>query len=362
MKTESRQYLIYLSTFPSFGPMRLELLFKYFKSPKRVWNLSLKNLSEVGIKREMAVNFVSHRENFNPSLYTKRLKELNINCVSKYDDTYPKHLKDLPNAPILLYVMGELSNICDNAVAIVGTRKASSYGREVATKFSSELSALGVTVVSGLARGIDSYAHIGSIEAGGKTIAVVGSGLDRIYPPENISLARKISKDFGAVISEYPLGYPALRTNFANRNRIISGISRIVLVVEGQKKSGTLLTATHAAEQGKSVFAVPGQITSPLSEAPHFLLQNGARLATSVSDILAELDLEININDKKMEDILPENKTERKIFSILENEKMHIDEISRILKLTVSEVSSVLMMMELKGKIRNLGSGEYKLR
>ena len=188
----------------------------------------------------------------------------------------------------------------------------------------------------------------------------MGQGLDSVYPPENADLAEKIIKSDGAILSEYPLGMPALPINFAIRNRIVSGLSAAVVVIEGAEKSGTLLTASHAAEQGKTVFAVPGQITSPMSAAPHFLLRNGAKIATSATDILEELDLQIKVDKEKIEKIMPSTKEEVKLIEILEVEPLHLDELVRITGGKTADISARLTIMEMKGIVRNLGGGIYR--
>jgi DNA processing protein len=261
---------------------------------------------------------------------------------------------------VVLYYKGTLKGLKNNSVAIVGTRKMTSYGREVTEKFSSELASFGVTIISGLARGIDTMAHKACISSGGTTIAVLGSGLDNIYPPENKNLANEIVQKGGSLISEYPLGYAALPANFVIRNRIISGLSSCVLVIEGAEKSGTLLTASHAGEQGKTVFAVPGQITSPLSKAPLYLLKNGARIATETKDILDELDMEIKVDKEKMRKISPDIPEEVEIIKFLENEPLFLDELVRISGEKTSEISARLTIMEMKGLVRNMGGGKYK--
>jgi DNA processing protein len=358
-KMTEKDYLIALSAFVPFGPVRLSLLLSYFKTAKKVWSLSLSDLAEVGIKEKLALEFISFRDNFNIEAYLERLKKFGIDCVIKGEENYPKNLAEIDSAPLVLYVKGSLKSLDTESVAIVGSRKMTSYGREVAEKFAYEISQAGVTIISGLARGIDTVAHKSALEGGGRTIAVVGSGLNRIYPPENTNLALLIAKN-GALISEYPLDYPALRLNFAARNRIISGLSKIVLVIEGAEKSGTLLTASHAAEQGRTVFAVPGQITSPLSFAPHFLIQNGAKIAFSPRDIISELDLQFKVDTTEVEKVMPKDEEEEKILLALESEPLHLDEIARICSFSVSLVSSKLIVMEMKGMVKSLGSGIYK--
>ncbi len=354
-----REYLICLSSFFPFGPARLSLLLSYFGSAKDVWNASSLSLLSVGLKDKLVFEFDSYRKNFSASEYLKKLDKLKIKVFTKSDNGYPKNLLEIESAPLVLYVLGEVLEDDENAIAVIGSRKMTSYGREVAALFSSEFANVGVTVISGLARGIDTVAHKSALETGGRTIAVLGSGIDIIYPPENRDLALEITKN-GALISEFPLGYPALRPNFAFRNRIISGLSKAVLVVEGERKSGTLLTASHAAEQGRIVFAVPGQITSPMTAACEFLIKNGARAAFSPADVLEELDLQFRVNKKEMSKVFPEDDLEIKIIETLSREDLHVDEVARLLGLEVSLISAKLSFMEIKGLVKNLGGGKYK--
>ncbi len=354
-----REYLLLITSFVPFGPVRIKLLLSYFGSARKIWKAKTKELLELGLGEERTLQFVNHRDNFKEKEYFNQLKKNSINFLTINDNGYPDNLKELENPPIVLYIKGKFKISDNNAIAIVGSRKMTAYGKEVTDKFSSELSHVGITIISGLARGIDTVAHRSCLLAGGRTIAVLGCGLDMVYPPENFKLAGEIQEN-GALISEYPLGYPAIPINFASRNRIISGLSKAVLIIEGASKSGTLLTASHAAEQGREVFAVPGQITSPLSGAPLFLLKNGAKMATSPKDLLEELDLEIKIDKEKMEKIMPATKEEEKIMMILENEPLHLDELARISSLEVGSLSARLTMMELKGLIKNLGGGIYK--
>ncbi len=352
--------MLALSAFVPFGPKRIELLTKYFGKAKKVWNAPSKKLLEVGLAEKNVAAFEAFRKAFDIDAYLKNLEKLKIEFVVKNDKTYPENLKDLDNAPTVLYVRGKLKPSDANAVAVVGSRKMTSYGREVTEKFSSELANFGITIVSGLARGIDTAAHKAALFVGGRTIAVLGCGLDSIYPPENIQLAKEIIHKGSAIVSEYPLGYPALPSNFASRNRIVSGLAKAVLVVEGAQKSGTLLTASSAADQGRTVFAVPGQITSPLSAAPLFLLKNGAKMITVPSDILEELGIQIMVDREKIEKVMPSTDQERQLLEILTNEPLHLDEVARISSLETSMVSARLTIMELKGLVKNIGGGVYR--
>ena len=244
---------------------------------------------------------------------------------------------------------------------MVGSRKISSYGREVATRFASEFASFGVTVVSGLAFGIDAASHKAALDSGGNCIAVLASSVDNITPRSNIWLGKKIIESGGLVVSEYPLETEVQKGFFPFRNRIISGLSKAVIVVEGMEKSGTLHAASHAAKQGREVFAVPRQITSSLSGAPHYLIKNGSSIAFSAKDVLDELDLQLKVDKKAVEKIMPSDKLEEKILKVLETEEKHADEIARELKLSASDVSAKLTMMELKGLVKNIGGGEYKI-
>ena len=355
-----REYLAALYSYIAFGPARTKLLLSFFGSAKKAWNAEDGELIEIGLKEKKVSDFLKYRELFDFEEYFARLSDLGISIVTFRDPNYPENLGGLKDSPCVLYFKGRLSKNDSNSVAIVGSRKMTSYGREVTEKFAGDLAGLGITIVSGLARGVDSVAHAFALEAGGRTIAVLGCGLDKIYPPENFALAKRIIEAEGALISEYPLGFPPMRTNFAERNRIISGLSRAVLVIEGQIKSGTLLTASAAAEQGRPVFAVPGQITAPSSQAPLFLIKEGAKMTTSVSDILEELDMQLKVDKDEVEKILPSDEFEKVILEIIANEPLHIDEIVRISSLTAGTVSGKLTVMELKGMLKNMGNGIYK--
>ena len=354
------KYLIALSTFVPFGPVRIKVLLDYFEEPEKLWKAGASKLRQLGVSDKLARSFEEHKEDFDLEGYVERLKKHKIQVLTKTSKHYPAELKGLDNGPFALNVLGDVKSLSKNCIAIVGTRKMSSYGREVTRSFATVFSSRNLCVVSGLARGIDTQAHTAAILAGGKTVAVLGCGLNTIYPAENVGLAKKIIEKDGALISEYPLDYPALRANFANRNRIISGMAKAVVVVEGRAKSGTLLTATHAANQGKTVFAIPGPITSPNSQAPHFLLKNGARLATEPQDVLEDLGLQIQVDKEKIEEVLPEGPAEKKIYESLESGSLHLDEIVRITGLTTAEVSATLTIMEIKGLARSMGAGEYK--
>lgn len=355
-----KEYLTAVCAFTYFGPARTRLLYLYFKSAEKIWLSKAGELIDTGIGEKAVTKFIEFRRSFDIINYFKKLKSLGIETTTFLDKDFPEALKEIPSPPVVLYYKGNRKSLNKTSVAIVGTRKMTSYGREVTEKFSGELSAYGVCIISGLARGVDTAAHKACLDAGGTTVAVLAGGLDSIYPPENKTLAKNIAESGGCLISEYPLGTSPLPVNFAVRNRIVSGLADCVLVVEGAEKSGTLLTATHAAEQGKTVFAIPGQITSPLSSAPLFLLKNGARMATEAKDILDELDIQLKVDREKMKKLSPDSPEEAEILGFLENEPLFLDELVRITGGKTSEISARLTIMEMKGLVKNLGGGKYK--
>ncbi len=283
---EDREYLIALNMVEGLGSIRITRLLDYFSNIRDIFESSENQLRSVaGIGKEISLRI----RGFNNNLLKEELelcKRNNIEIISILDEDYPKDLKNIPDAPVILYIKGGLNNSSLN-IAVIGSRKASSYGLSTAKRISSQLASLGVTVISGMARGIDSAAHEGALEVSGQTVAVLGSGLLNIYPPENIKLAKQISQN-GAVISEFSLRTPPLRENFPRRNRIVSGLSRGVVVVEAAQRSGALITADLALDQGRDVFAVPGEVDSPTSYGTNYLIKQGAKLIDSAEDVLEE--------------------------------------------------------------------------
>lgn len=355
----NRASLLALYAFVPFGPMRTRLLLKYFGNARKAWGAKLSDLIDIGLSQKIVGQFAKHRQEFNIENYLSRLASLGIQFVVYTDSIYPKQLTSFDDAPLILYFKGSLALFDNECVAIVGSRKMTSYGREVTQLFATQLALSQVVIISGLARGVDTIAHESALQVGGYTAAIVAGGLDKMYPPENTGLAQRIVKSKGCVISEYPLGYPARRENFASRNRLISGLASSVLVVEGQLKSGTLLTAAHAGRQGKTVFAIPGQITSPNSAAPHYLLQNGALGAYTPEDILTELGVDKKQSNDVEKRVQPD-KFEAQLLAIIATEPLHLDEIVRISTLATQTVSARLTVMELKGLVKNIGNGVYK--
>ena len=290
----------------------------------------------------------------------KKAKKLNVKIVTINDTCYPFLLKEITNPPLVLYMKGKVPSSDRYMISIVGSRKCTKYGQTVAQKFAVSFAQVGITVVSGLALGIDSAAHSGAINAGGKTIAVIGSGLDRIYPMSNKHLAKKICGGYGAVISEFPFGTEPRPFNFPFRNRIISGLSYATIVVEAAKKSGSLITARLAAEQGRDVFAVPGNITSKMSEGTNMLIKDGAVPITDPDDVLTYVSAfkDLFIEKTKSEKLSVD---EEKIISTLDNSMETLMGISEKTGISEQKLISLLTYMEVKGLIKRNGGRYFKV-
>lgn len=353
-------YLLALHSIDGLGPIRLKAVLDYFKDPKIAWEASGSELLKIGIPRPTMDLLLETRKRLDPQTYAQSIKESGISWMTIFDENYPKLLSQIYDPPIVLYYKGEFSPQDEKAIAVVGTRKMTGYGKVVTEQFVKDLVAGGLTIVSGLARGIDSQAHQVAVNASGRTIAVLGGGLNKIFPPENISLAEKIIEGHGAVISEFPPDYPSLPGNFPSRNRIISGLSLAVLVTEAAEDSGSLITARLALEQGRDVFAVPGPITSTLSKGPIDLIKEGARPIMDAKEILDELGIsQVRREKGKGESQMELTESERRVLECLGNDTLHVDEICRLLSLPSATISANLLKMEIAGLVRNLGLGTY---
>lgn len=352
-------YLLVLHSIDGLGPVRLKAILDYFKDPKLAWEADAKELLKIGIPKTAVELLLQTRKNLDPQTYAQSIKNAGISWITIFDEAYPKLLRQIYDPPVVLYYKGEILPQDAQAVAVVGTRKMTGYGKAVTEEFTKGLVEGGLTIISGLARGVDSQAHLTAIHHKGRTLAVLGGGLNQIYPPENINLAEKIISG-GAVLSELPPPYPSMPGNFPARNRIISGLSLAVLVTEAAEDSGSLITARLALEQGRDVFAVPGPITSTLSYGPIDLIKEGARPVMDPQEILEELGIN-KIQSAKLKVQSEENlsEEERRVLQCLENDILHVDEICRMLNLSAAFVSASLLKMEIKGVVRNLGSGTY---
>ena len=319
------------------------------------WQASAGQLHAAGLDQATVSSIVSERQAISPDEEIEKLEKAGVKAYSWADSEYPARLREIEDKPPVLYVRGELVPEDEVAVAVVGTRKATPYGRQSAEHFATDLAGSGVTVVSGLARGIDAVAHRAALAAGGRTIAVLACGLDIVYPPEHARLAREIT-EHGALISDYPLGMQPRSEFFPRRNRILSAVSLGVLVVEGDQNSGALLTARYALEQNREVFAVPGSIYSPGHRGANKLIKDGeAKLVSSTEDILEELNLTIVTQQIELREFVPADPTEAKLLSVLSNQPSHIDDVQRESGLPIASVSSALAVLELKGMVRQVG-------
>lgn len=357
-----RKYWLGFSLVPEIGPKRLSHLLNRFGDLALAWTASETRLCEAGLDRQPVENLLRVRRQLNLDAEMAKIEKAGARLLTLADENYPALLKKIPDAPTVLYVRGQLAPEDDHALSIVGTRRATSYGRDAAYHFAKQLAAQGITIISGLAHGVDSAAHRGALDGGGRTLAVLGCGIDRIYPADNQKLADDILRH-GAIISEFPVGTPPDGRNFPRRNRIISGLALGVLVVEAPEKSGALITTTTAAEQGREVFAVPGNIFNPMSGGTNRLIQDGAKLVMAVEDILEELNItHQNAQASTItERIVPANDTEKSLLQLLGADPIHVDDLTRLCGLPVSIVNSTLTILELKGLARMVGHMQYCL-
>lgn len=351
-------YWIGFNMVSGIGPARLTALLDAFGSVESAWNGSAQQLRDAGLDSRSLENLLRARRELDLEREWSKIGSAGIHVLTWDDARYPANLKSLDNSPPVLYVRGSFHEDDTWSVAIVGTRRASVYGREVTARLSGELARAGVTIISGLAIGIDTVAHRAALEAGRRTIAVLGSGVDQIYPPENRGLAAQIAAN-GAIISEYPLGTRPEANNFPPRNRVISGLSKAVVIVEAPRRSGALITARFAAEQGRDVFAVPGNIVNPGSAGCNELIQNGAAPLLSSQDVLDQLNLEHLVSVQHQQRLAPTDPAEDQLLGHLSHEPIHVDDLVRSAELSPPQVASLLTMLELKGLIRQVGALSY---
>jgi DNA processing protein len=356
----SLKYWVGFNLVKGIGPMKVRALLDHFGDLETAWRASVSDLRQVGLDRRALSSFLKARDQLNLTAELDKLAEKNVRVLTWNDSEYPARLLQIPDPPPVLYVRGQLANEDEWAVAVVGTRRASAYGKMVTQRLVTDLAVNHVTIVSGLARGIDGEGHQAALDAGGRTIAVLGCGLDLIYPPEHRNLAREIVEN-GALVSEYPLGTRPEASNFPPRNRIISGLSLGVLVVEAGFKSGALITADFAADQGRDVFAVPGNLYARTNVGTNRLIQDGAKLVMGAEDILEELNLMMVAQQVEVRAVVPETETEALLLQHLSLEPVHVDELALRVELPISDVTSNLALMELKGMVRQVGGMSYVL-
>ncbi|HEX3053241.1 MAG TPA: DNA-processing protein DprA [Aggregatilineaceae bacterium] len=358
----ARKYWLGFHVINGIGPVRLQGLARHFGDLELAWRASESDLLAAGLDRRSLANVLLARQSINLDKLAAEVEATGASVLTLDDSDYPALLREIPDAPPVLYFKGTLVEADRWAVAFVGTRRATVYGRDVTQDLVAGLVNAGITIVSGLALGIDAAAHRAALDSGGRTIAVMGCGIDTIYPPEHRHLAEEIM-EHGAVVTEFPPGTPPEGKNFPVRNRIISGFSLGVVVVEAPASSGALLTADVAADQGRDVFAVPGNITSKNSTGANRLIQQGAKLVMRVEDIMDELNLTaVTVETRtKMREIAPVDATEAAVIKFLGTEPLHIDEICRLSGLPIVQLSSTLSLMELKGLVRRVEGMQYTL-
>jgi DNA processing protein len=355
---EEKAYWIALHKVTGIGAVRMAALLAHCGSAEAAWRASIHELKAASLDRRTLERLLQARRDIDVEGEWERIQKAGVQVLTLLDDDYPANLRQIDAPPPLLYVRGALQPNDSWAVAIVGTRRASVYGRQVAHSLSRDLTNSGITIVSGLALGVDTVAHKSALEHEGRTIAVLGSSVDQIYPPENRGLAQEIAEQ-GALISEYPLGTRPDANNFPPRNRIISGFSRGVVIVEAGERSGALITAKFAAEQGRDVFAVPGSILHPGSIGCNTLIQQGAIPLLHVNDILTHLNLEQIHSHQAARAAIPADPQEAALLRHLNQEPLHLDDLVRQSTLSAPQVAGLLTVMELKGLVRQVGSLSY---
>ncbi len=355
---EEKAFWVGFNLVRGVGAVRVRNLLQHFGKLEIAWDAPAGALISAGLPARVVENFLVVRKQVNLEVVMKKIADQGVTVITWDEDVYPRRLKEIDQPPPVLFVRGSINVEDDWAVSVVGTRRVTPYGRQVAAEIARFLAQNGVTVVSGLARGVDAIAHQSAMQAGGRTLAILGSGVDVIYPPEHRKLAEEIVQQ-GAVISDYPLGTQPESSNFPPRNRIIAGLSLATIVVEAGERSGALITAEFAVEQGRDVFAVPGSILAPQSEGTNRLIEQGARPLLRMSEILESLKLEQIPEKQASRKAISASPEERKLLSCLDHEPKHIDEICTISGLPIQAVSATLTMMELKGLVTQVGGMNY---
>jgi len=355
---DEKQYWIGFNLIKGIGAVRMQGLVAYFGDLASAWNADAGELAQAGLGAKLVEKVLAAKKQVDLDQVLTKIEAQGIQIFTWADESYPARLREIDQPPPVLYVRGEYLPDDVFAVAIVGTRKVTPYGRQITEEIASFLAANGITVVSGLARGVDAIAHQSALKAGGRTIAILGSGVDKIYPPEHRGLAEQMMGR-GAVISDYAVGTPPDASNFPPRNRIISGLSLAVVVIEAAETSGALITAEFAAEQGRDVFAVPGSILAPQSKGTNRLIQKGAQPLLTPADLMQALDLTRVGEQKAARKIIPADETEARVLSVLGGEPVHVDEIRNKADLPIERVSATLALMELKGMVRQVGGMNY---
>lgn len=357
---EQRRYYLGFNLTPGIGPARLARLIERLGSVEAAWKAGASDLLACGLDAKSCESLLATRARVDLDAELERAARAGVQILCVEDDGYPALLRQTPQPPPLIYVRGELQARDDWALAVVGTRSPTGYGKEATRRIVGDLAAAGVTIVSGLALGIDSVAHTAALDAAGRSVAVLGCGVDIVYPERNRRVAERIL-DQGALVSEFPLGTLPAAVNFPPRNRLISGLSLGTLVVEAGARSGALITVDFALEQGRDVFAVPGPIYSRASVGTNRLIQQGAGLVAAAGDILQALNWTAVPEQQELQLLLSDDPAESALLALIDYEPRHIDELSRTSGLTVPAVAAALAMMELRGMVRQAGTMYYVL-
>jgi DNA processing protein len=354
-------YHALLAHFPKITYTRFKKLFTYFSNAEAIWHAEFNELVQSGIDESIADEFMHWKEMVNTDEILNKMEKERITTVSIGQPEYPLLLSEINDPPHTLFIRGTLPPQKNPTIAIVGTRHNTAYGKHICEEFSTGLAVKGITVVSGLALGIDGISHNAVVKAHGTTLAILGSGIDQahIYPSLHTQLAEEIIETGGALISEYPPGFSATRYSFPARNRIIAGLSLGVLVIEAQEESGALITAHQALDYNREVMAIPHSLTSPTGKGNHKLLKQGASLVTTVEDVIELLNIKDTQNTLTNRATLPTTPTEERILSVLSLEPKHIDHITKESDLANSLVSSTLVLLEMKGRVKNIGAMMY---
>ncbi|MFC2060816.1 DNA-processing protein DprA [Chloroflexota bacterium] len=360
MRKEDIKYWVGFSFIPGIGRVRLAQLENCFGNLEDAWKATSAELGHSGLDRSSIRAITTWRSKISLETEMEKLDRYKVKVLTWHDHDYPSRLREIYDYPPIIYVRGSLLPEDEWCLAVVGTRRATVYGRQVTEEIVADLARSKITIVSGLAKGIDSVAHHSALEAGGRTIAIFACGLDTVYPSENANLARSIIQQ-GALISEYPLGTRPRAEYFPRRNRIMSGLSLGVLATEAGEASGAMITAHLALEQNREVFAIPGSILSPASKGTNHLIQEGAKLVREYTDILEELNLTAVAHQIEMREIIPPSDTESLLLKQLGTEPTHIDEVCRSSSLPVATVSGTLAMLEIKGLVKQVGAMNYVL-
>lgn len=355
------KFWVAFSRLEKIGPVRFKKLIDYFPSMETAWQANLVELINAGFEESIADKIIIERSNINPDAEWEKLCREEINICLITDKEYPTLLKNIFDPPAILYYQGSLNLFNQYCLAVVGTRKFSAYGKQVTENIVGDLARNHISIISGLALGIDGIAHQACLDNGGFTAAVLGSGVDwpGVYPASNKNLAKNIVERGGCLLSEYPVGTESLKFHFPLRNRIISGLSQAVVIIEAKESSGTLITAQYAIDQNRDIFAVPGSIFSPNSSGTNNLIKRGAKLTTCAHDILEELNIGELEQKSNNTTIKPETPEEKIIIDILSHESLHIDKIAQASKLRINALGAILTMMELKGMIKDMGGKNY---